>query len=118
MNVIQTRAAIKKFLGKEVYQDSFYWDHNDSFSFMHAAEGRESFMTCESEYRDPIFVLCSESSAFQRRMTGEIKDDWLSKETFGKIASLCCDVLTYISEIDEKFGPWQTDLLNTFKSFI
>ncbi len=63
------------------------------------------------EYRDCVMVLHRNCKAFENRISGEIKDAWLTGETFGPIADKCYDLLSKMEDLN----PWQVELKEKFK---
>lgn len=62
----------------------------------------------------PIIVILHENcEAFKNRVDGTIKDNWLSKEKFGNIASHCISVMEKLDGLED----WQHKLIDTFYSF-
>ena len=103
--------GVNIFDGGRYYAPEFFQD-NTIFCFI-----------CETIYPDKIythiFVLCEFYESFKNRVLGNIKDDWFTKKTFGKIAKECYDTLEELSHLpDSNMEEWQILLKDQFKSMI
>ena len=59
-----------------------------------------------------IITLHINRDAIKNRIEGKIQDNWLSKETFGKIADDCVSILSKFN-----LEPWQIQLIDLLRSY-
>ena len=78
------------------------------------SHARYDYIPYYDKLRTPIIVLHANCEPFRKRMTGEIVDNWITKESFKPIAESCCELLSKIDGLEE----WQLKLKNVFEDMM
>ena len=84
------------------------WDYNELVTKHFTEKYKES----ATDVLMALKVLGANNEAFENRINGTIKDDWLTSKTFKPIANDCIKVLKSI----DKRKPYQEKLIEIFEN--
>jgi len=89
----------------------------DSIRYCAPEAMSSKFHLIPKEKRIEVIVLYENCDGFKKRITGEIQDDWLTKENFEDIAEKCIKILRLIN-LETNLHDWQLLLIKKFEEMI
>lgn len=89
-------------------------EKEEAFYQLFATKFDELYGKCGPDYMMALRVLVENHIPFLDRISGRIKDEWLSSKRFSRIAKECAFLLDNLKEAEE----WQVCLAGVFRDMI